>query len=90
MNLNKGDFVFSPDSNKPSLIIEKEEDSYLVTIDEYNGDYKWVKKYRCDSVILNPEYELSILSNYGNWFYKQHEDIFQEIIIKNLHYYFKN
>lgn len=88
MNINS--FIISPNSLKPSLIITESELQYLVTIDEFNGDYKWIDKYVCDSINLSPEEELSILSNYGQWFYNQHEDIFQELILKNLYYYFNN
>ena len=58
-------------------------------IDEFNGDYLWVDKYICDLVNLSPDEELSILSNYGQWFYNEHKDIFQELILKNLYSYFK-
>ena len=73
-------FIMSSNSLKPSLIVGENVHQYLVTIDEFNGDYKWVDKYVCDLVNISPEEELSILSNYGQWFYNQHEDIFQEII----------
>ena len=86
MNINN--FIISPNSLKPSLIVSESDLQYLVTIDEFNGDYKWVDKYVCDSINLSPEEELSILSNYGEWFYNQHKDIFQELILKNLYYYF--
>ena len=88
MNCNIGNFIFSSHSKFPSFIISENEDSYLVTIDEYNGDYKWVNKRICDSININPENELSFLLNYGNWFYKQHKDLFNEIIIKNIIYYY--
>jgi hypothetical protein len=84
-----GDFICSTSSYKPSLIIKEEEERILITIDEYNGDYKWIKKYEADKIILNPEEELSLVLKYGEWFYNMHENIMQEIIIKNLNYYFK-
>ena len=89
MDLHIGDFIISPASNKPSLIIQENCKSYLVTIDEYKGDYKWVDKYVCSNTNLKPEEELSILSNYGEWFYSNHKIIYQELIIKNLICYFK-
>ena len=82
-------FIMSKHSKKPSLIISKSELQYLITIDEFNGDYLWVDKYICDLVNLSPDEELSILSNYGQWFYNEHKDIFQELILKNLYSYFK-
>jgi len=83
-----GDFICSTSSHKPSLIIKEEEERILITIDEYNGDYKWIKKYEADKIILNPEEELSLVLKYGEWFYEVHKNIMQEIIIKNLTYYF--
>jgi hypothetical protein len=83
-----GDFICCTSSHKPSLIIKEEGESILITIDEYNGDYKWIKKYEADKIILNPEEELSLVLKYGDWFYNMHENIMQEIIIKNLNYYF--
>lgn len=31
-----------------------------------------------------PEEELSILANFGEWFYEHHKELYQEIIIKNI------
>ena len=47
-----------------------------------------LKKYEADKIILNPEEELSLVLKYGEWFYEMHKNIMQEIIIKNLTYYF--
>ena len=87
--MNNNSFIISPNSLKPSLIIRESDFQYLVTINEINGDYKWVDKYACNLINLSPEEELSILSNYGKWFYNEHQAIFQELILKNLYYYFK-
>lgn len=82
-------FIISINSLKPSLIIKENTLQYLITIDEFGGDYMWVNKSDCSLTNISPEEELSILSNYGEWFYDQHQDIFQEIILKNLYYNFK-
>ena len=44
MNLNTGDFIISKYSKSPSLIIQKTQDNYLVSIKEFMGDYIWVSK----------------------------------------------
>ena len=88
MNCNIGEFIFSSHSKYPSFIILQNEEDYLVTINEYGGDYMWVNKSICDSINLNPENELSFLLNYENWFYEQHKDLINEIIIKNIIYYY--
>jgi hypothetical protein len=88
MNLNCGDFIVSKYSKFPGLIISKEENRYLTSINEYNGDYKWIYKDDAKEIKLKPCEELSILSNFGDWFYESHSSIYQEIIIKNLNNYF--
>ena len=52
-----GDFICCTSSHKPSLIIKEEEERILITIDEYTGDYMWIKKYKADKIILKPEEE---------------------------------
>lgn len=88
MNLNSGDFIVSKHSKFPSLIIKKEENNYLISINEYDGDYKYICKDEAFKINLKPCEELSILSNFGNWFYQSHSNIYQEIIIKNLINYY--
>jgi hypothetical protein len=88
MNSNIGDFIISKYSKTPSLIINKTQDTFFVALTEYNGDYKYIEKEEATKINLNPSQELSILSNFGHWFYKSHPTIYQEIIIKNLNNYF--
>jgi len=84
MDLNIGDFIISKYSTTPSLILDKTHNNYFVALTEYNGDYKYIKKSESKHVILDPSEQLSILANYGNWFYNIHKTIYQEIIINNL------
>lgn len=84
-----GSFIISSQSFKPSLIVAKDELYNLVTIYEYGGDYMWLNEDECTIVNLSPQEELSILSNYGDWFYSIHKILFQEIILKNLYYHFE-
>jgi hypothetical protein len=84
--INIGDFVYSNRSQHPSLVINKNthQNQYLIAIDEYNGDYIWISHENIDPVFLASEKKLSILANFGNWFYDQHKELYQEIIIENL------
>ena len=50
MNINS--FIISPNSLKPSLIINESELEYLITVDEFSGDYKWVNKHECNLIDL--------------------------------------
>tara|TARA_B100002051_G_C16244602_1_gene396640 strand:- start:191 stop:460 length:270 start_codon:yes stop_codon:yes gene_type:complete len=88
MKLNNGDFIISNYSNFPSLIIYKKKDRYLISINEYGGDYIWIKEEEVKKIKLEPCEELSIISKFEEWFYKAHTNIYQEIIIKNLNNYF--
>ncbi len=88
MNWNVGDFIKTSLSNFPSLIVQKgsnaNKDLMLVTVHEYNGDYAWVNKEDLKPLSLKPEEELCIVVNYGNWFREYHENLFQEILLKNI------
>lgn len=86
MNVLIGDFIFTNYSNFPSLVISKIDDfdnCYLITIHEYNGDYKIINDNEIINIIyLTVEEKLSILTRYGDWFYEKHKSIFQELIIE--------
>ena len=87
-NYNVGDFIITYKSWKPALIIAKENRDipwFLVSIDEYNGDYMWVNTTNIIELAdLKSEEKLSILANFGSWFYEQHKELYQELIIENL------
>lgn len=86
MTYNIGDFVKINDSLKPAIIISKDNtnNSLLVSIHEYNGDYKWVSQNSIEHSNINSEEKLSILANFGDWYYDQHKLLYQELIIENL------
>lgn len=84
MSKNIGEFVLIAESKKPGLIVSKVEDRLLISIDEYNGDYIFVDYDNAEYINMLPEEQLSILANFGEWFYEQHKELYQEIIIKNI------
>ena len=85
MNYNIGDFINTDRSSKPAIIISKEQNRFLISIDEYNGDYMWIPSNYINNIAnLKSEEKLSILANFGNWFYDAHKLIYQELIIENL------
>ncbi len=90
MNINRGDFVYCSQSAKPALVIKNhpELESVLLSIVEFNGDYTFRSYDQIDLVNPSPEEKLSLLSSFGDWFYNQHSDIFNEIILENLYNYF--
>lgn len=84
-NVEVGDFIITNYSNFPSLIVSKNIDNnfILVTIHEFNGDYKMIEDSEIIKIItLSLEEKLCILSRYGDWFYDEHKNIFQELIIE--------
>ncbi len=84
-NVEVGDFIITNHSNFPSLVVSKLEIGYLITIHEYNGDYKIIDYNDTIQYIILSVYEkLCIISRYGNWFYDQHKNIYQELIIEGI------
>lgn len=78
---NVGEFITTSSSKKPALIISKTNNSLLVSIHEYNGDYLWVNINNSVRANITLDRELSILGNFGSWFYEQHKLLYQEKII---------
>ena len=84
MSKNIGEFVLVAESKKPGLILSKVEDRLLRSIDEYNGDYIFVDYNNTKYIDIKPEEKLSILANFGHWFYDQHKELYHEILIENI------
>ncbi len=84
MKKNIGDFVLIKESKKPGLIISKVEDRLLISIHEYKGDYIFVDYNNTEYIDIEPEEKLSILANFGDWFYNQYKELYQEILIENI------
>lgn len=81
---NIGNFVLISESKKPGLIISKGEDTILISIDEYSGDYIFIEDNKAKYIDIKPEEKLSILANFGEWFYEEHKELYQEILIENI------
>ena len=79
-----GDFVTFINSNYPSLIIHIDNNNYLITIHEYNGDYKFVINNEIKKIGLSIYEKLSVIANYDDWFYECHKNLYQELIIECL------
>ena len=80
-----GDFVITDKSCKPAVIINIDTGRALISIDEYFGDYIFVDFCDikpCDDI--DNYKQLSILAGFGEWFYTQHKNIYQELIINTL------
>ena len=82
-----GQFIKISKSNYPSLIVQKMDyNELLVSILEFNGDYTIIDSEIDDInlLYLPPEEELFIISSFGDWYYHQHQLLYNEIIIKNI------
>ena len=90
-DINIGDFVITSESKKPALVISKyncdniySNHDLLLSIDEYQGDYIFKEKKYVELKKLDPEEKLSILANFGSWFYSMHKSLYQEVIIDTI------
>ena len=81
MSINIGDFIQTTYSSYPCCVVSKNDVSkeYLVSLREFKGDYKWVKNVK--KINLNEFEKLKELSKYNNWWYKQHKEIYQSVLI---------
>jgi hypothetical protein len=88
-----GDFILTKESKNPGLIIKDKlpemSNNLLVSITEYGGDYIILKKNEVKKITISPISALYILANYGNWFYEEHSNIFNEKIINFANDYIK-
>tara|TARA_B100000424_G_C22725642_1_gene393795 strand:- start:64 stop:327 length:264 start_codon:yes stop_codon:yes gene_type:complete len=81
MSINIGDFIKTSHSQHPCCVISKNstQTKYLVSVREYKGDYKWVKNVK--KININEFQKLNEFSKYGNWWYTQHKDIYQSVLL---------
>jgi len=49
---------------------------------EFGGDYYWSTG---EPPVNNVVQELEALGQFGDWFYKEHKDIYQKIIVETLY-----
>ena len=80
----KWDFVLCDKSKYAGPIINMNRRHYLISIHEFTGDYIWIEKDKIKCVNLSLEEKLSILANFGEWFYDEHKDLYNELIISYL------
>ena len=83
-----GDFVDTKVSNKPAIVISNkfcnDNNNALISIDEYMGDYISVAVDEISISEIDNYNKLSILANFGTWFYDMHKELYQELIISTL------
>ena len=83
----RGDFIDCNVSNTPAVVIVQcSDNNILISIDEYNGDYTFVDSTSVQIKLSNIDnYErLSILAGFDKWFYTEHKELYQELLIDTL------
>jgi len=57
--------------------------NYLISIPEYKGDYIWIEHEDVKGIKTLPfEYKLSMVSNFGEWWYPQHKLLYQNLLVQ--------
>lgn len=85
-----GDFIITTKSLSPAVVISNNldnmENKLLVSISEYNGDYIFIDVSDANIIRIDNYSKLSILAGFGEWFYEQHKELYQEHIVNTLLY----
>ena len=83
----RGDFIDCNISKTPAVVIVQcSDNNILISIDEYNGDYTFIDPITVDIKLSNIDNykRLSILAGFGKWFYTEHKELYQELLIDTL------
>ena len=90
MSYNIGDFIEferSHLSDTVGVIVNKwgcdnNDMNYMVSIKQFKGDYACMTVEHIKGINdLSLEYNLSLLSSFGDWWYKFHKSIYQNILV---------
>ena len=67
------------------ILIWESEDFYGISIKKFKGDYLCVQKSKCIIIQNSIEQTFYLLAHFKNWWFTQHKDIWQYILIQALH-----
>ena len=58
--------------------------SYMVSLREFQGDYSWIYDDDIEYEVSDMEVhdKLSIIANFGEWWYSFHKNIYQQLLIE--------
>lgn len=63
----------------------KNDYNYLISIPSYKGDYLWVADENVKGKINLPmEYKLSMIGKFGDWWYSEHNSIYQSLLVETI------
>ena len=55
-----------------------------ISIPRYNGDYRVEDLYKLTKKDVTPEDKLSLIGQFGSWWYNDHKSLYQSILIEAL------
>jgi len=55
-----------------------------ISIPRYDGDYRVEDLYKLTKKDVTPEYKLSLIGQFGSWWYYDHKSLYQSILIEAL------
>ena len=68
---------------KRSIYGFKNDYNYLVSIPAFKGDYLWVTDEKIKGKLNLPmEYKLSMIGQFGDWWYIQHDSVYHCLLIE--------
>jgi len=70
-------------SEWPVLCVSSQNEDLLLSKVEFGGDYYWSTGPL--EPVNNVVQELEAIGRFGDWFYKEHKDIYQKIIVEALY-----
>jgi len=79
-----GQFLSCDRFNNPIMVIKKENNNYLVSVREYNGDHAYINENDLKYIDIDIYDKLYQISGYGDWWFKEYKNIYQSLIIKAL------
>lgn len=73
------------------IIIWENEDIYKISIKKFKGNYLCVEKKKCKTInnpIIKFKQTFDILSNFKQWWFTRHKDIWQFILIETINHHY--
>lgn len=71
------------DSNEENIVASKRT-RVIISIPRYDGDYNVVELYKLTKKDATPEDKLSLIGQFGSWWYYDHKSLYQSILIEAL------
>jgi len=70
--------------NEENIDGEPKRKRVCISIPRYNGDYRVEDLYKLTKLEASPEDKLSLIGQFGSWWYNDHKSLYQSILIEAL------